>query len=165
MQPVEEKKDEVVMTPARRWVGLYTVGLMLLLLAFFVYHLWKGTGFFTDKFGPMEMIALYAPIVISMAAPIQRAIQGRNNPARPIEAASDLSLAIGSLWLWNHFPFNFAHLADPFPSVMRFAFAWITNDIGRWILLIQVIIGFISAISTIMTYLSVRRNKLDAPGG
>jgi hypothetical protein len=164
MQPVEDKKDKGVMTPTRRWGGLYTVGLMLLLLTFFVYHQWKGTGFFTDKFGPAEMLALYGPIVISMAPPIQRAIQGHSNPARPLEAASDLSLAIGSIWLWNHFPFNFTHLADPFPSAMHFAFAWITNNVGRFILLLQIVISFISSISTIMTYLSERRNRKNSAG-
>jgi hypothetical protein len=158
MQPPEDKKDKDMMTTARRWGGLYTVGLMLLLLTFFVYHQWKGTGFFTDKFGSTEMLALYGPIIISMAAPIQRAVQGRSNPARPLEAISDLSLAIGSIWLWNHFPFNFAHLADPFPSAMHFAFAWITNNVGRFILLFQIVISIISSISTIMTYISERRH-------
>jgi hypothetical protein len=153
MQPAGDNIDKAMMTPARRWAGLYTVVLMLLLLIFFAYHQWKKTGFFTDKFGTVEMVALYAPIVISMGAPIQRAIQGRSNPARPLEAASDLSLAISSIWLWNHFPFNFAHLADPFPSAMHFAFAWITDNVGRFILLLQIVIGFISALSTIVSYL------------
>ncbi len=157
MQPADDQKGEKKMTPARRWGGLYTVGLMVLLLVFFAYHQWKRTGFFTDKFGPSEMLALYAPILISMAPPIQRAIQGQTNPARPLEAASDLSLAIGSIWLWNNFPFNFVHLADPFPTAMHFAFAWLTNDVGRVILLLQIVIGSISALGTIAAYLSERR--------
>ena len=161
MQPAGDNKDKGTMTPARRWAGLYTVALMLLLLVFFAYHQWKKISFFTDNFGTVEMIALYGPILISIGAAIQRAIQGRSNPARPLEAASDLSLAIGSIWLWNHFPFNFAHLADPFPSAMRFAFAWITDSVGRFILLLQIVIGFISALSTIVSYLSEHRKKLS----
>jgi hypothetical protein len=132
---------------------------MLLLLAFFAYHQWQNTGFFTDKFGWAEMLALYVPILISLGPPILRLLQGRRNPARPLEAAVDLSLAIGSLWLWINFPFNFAHLADPFPATMRFAFAWITNNIGRLILLLQVVIGGISSISTMASYLTVKREK------
>ena len=162
MQPVEEKKDEVVMTPARRWVGLYTVGLMLLLLAFFVYHLWKGTGFFTDKFGWAEMLALYGPIVVSFGPPIQRLVQGQRNPARPLEAATDISLAAGSIWLWNQFPFDFTHLADPFPAAMRFAFAWLTNDTGRFILLLQIAIGFISGLAIIVSYVREKRTQHHA---
>jgi hypothetical protein len=157
--PLQEKRELENLSVAQRVAGLYTDGLMLLLLAFFAYHHWKSTGLFTEKFGWAEMIALYVPILISLAPPLQRLIQGRRNPARPLEAATDLSLAIGSFWLWTHFPFNFAHLADPFPAAMRFAFAWITNNVGRWILLLQVIIGIISSLSTIFIYISKERTE------
>lgn len=162
MRAPTEKINQSSMTPAQRWAGLYTVGLMLLLLIFFAYHQWANTGFFTAKFGWIEMLALYGPIVISLAPPLQRAVQGQRNPARPLEAASDLLLAVGSIWLRNTFPFNFAHLADPFPAAMRFAFAWLTNDVGRFILLLQILIGFISATATIASYISVRRKKPEA---
>ncbi|OGN97889.1 MAG: hypothetical protein A2Z71_07595 [Chloroflexi bacterium RBG_13_50_21] len=158
-QPSHEKKDVETLSIPQRWAGLYTVILMLLLLAFFIFHQLKNTGFFTDKFGWTDMLALYGPILISLGPPIQRLIQGRRNPARPLEAATDLSLAVGSLWLKYNFPFEFAHLADPFPFAMRFAFGWITNDIARWILLLQVIIGFLSSASTITTYVRVRRKQ------
>ena len=159
MKPAIDNKDKGMMTSNRRWAGLFTVVLMLLLLVFFAYHQWKKTGFFTDSFGTAEMLALYVPVVISMVPPIQRAIQGRINPARPLEAVSDLSLAIGSIWLRYHFPFNFAHLADPFPVGMQFAFTWITNNVGRFILLLQIVIGFISAFTTMVSYLSERRKN------
>jgi hypothetical protein len=145
------------MTPARRWGGLYTVVLMLLLLAFFVYHQYKGTGFFSSKFRIKEMIALYLPIILSLVPPIQRAILGRVNPARPVEACADFLLAIGSLWLWHVFPFNFAHIADIFPERMHIAFVWLTDNAGRFILILQVVVGFISALSIIASYLAERR--------
>jgi hypothetical protein len=44
-----------------------------------------------------------------------------------------------------------------FPVVMRFAFAWITNNVGRWILILQVVIGLISALTTLGSYFSERR--------
>jgi hypothetical protein len=105
------------------------------------------------------MLALYVPILISLAPAIQRLIQGKRNPARPLEAVTDLSLAIGSLRLRIVFPFDFAYLAEPFPPAMRFAFAWITNNIGMWILVLQIVIGFLSSASTMASYLSVRRKK------
>jgi len=153
MQPSEEKKVEKVMTPARRWSGMYTVILMTLLLIFFAIHQQKQTGFFTHAFQTPEMVALYLPILVSMAAPILRVIQGRYDPARLVEGFSDLSLAIGSLWLLSSFPFNFAHLADVFPVSMHFAFAWLNNNVGRFILLLQIVIGFISALANIVSYL------------
>src|SRR4030042_2723202 len=141
MNSSTDKGNQPTMTLTQRWGGLYTVGLMILLLVFFAYHQWADTGFFTEKFTWLSMLALYGPIVISMAPPILRLIQGRRNPARLLDAAMDLSLAIGSIWLRITFPFDFTHLADPFPAAMRFAFAWLSNDIGRWILLLQIVIG------------------------
>jgi hypothetical protein len=157
MDMVEPKQSS--MTPARRWGGLYTVGLLFLLLVFFAYHQWKQTGFFTSKFGVKEMIALYLPIIFSLVAPIQRAIVGRVNPTRPVEACADFLLAIGSFWLWQVFPFNFAHIADIFPERMHLAFAWLTDGVGRFILLLQVVVGFISALSILASYLAERRKE------
>jgi hypothetical protein len=160
MQPTSRVRiDNEILTMPQRWLGLITGVLMLLLLAFFAYHQWKITGFFTGKFGRTEMFALYIPILMSLVAPVQRLIQGKRNPARPIEAVSDLSLAIGSLWLRVIFPFDFTHLADPFPHTMRFAFAWINNDVGKWILVLQVVIGFLSCATTLASYLGMKRKE------
>jgi hypothetical protein len=154
-QATQVKREIEILTMPQRWAGLYTDVLMLLLLAFFVYHQHINSGFFTEAFGVLPMLALYVPIVISLAPPLQRLFQGRRNPARPLEAITDLSLAIGSACLLAYFPFDFSHLADPFPPEMRFAFAWITNDIGRVILILQLVIGLISALSTMYSYLKV----------
>lgn len=155
--PTQVKREREELSTGQRWAGLYTDLLMILLLAFFGYHQWKDTGFFTGKYGWVERIALYVPILISLAPPIQRLIQGKRNAARPLEAVTDLSLAIGSLWLRVAFPFNFAHLADPFPPAMRFAFDWINNNVGGWILVLQVVIGLLSCATTLAAYLSTKK--------
>jgi hypothetical protein len=103
------------------------------------------------------MLALYGPILVSFAAPIVRALSGRHNPARPFEAATNLSLALGSLWLAIVFPFDFSHLPDVLPGAIRFILSWITNDIGRLVLILQVLIGLVTAPLTIFTYISIRR--------
>ena len=162
MQPASNVTDKESLTIPQRWAGMYTVILILLLMAFFAYHQWINTGFFTDKFGWAEMLALYGPIVVSFGPPIQRLVQGQRNPARPLEAATDISLAAGSIWLWNQFPFDFTHLADPFPAAMRFAFAWLTNDTGRFILLLQIAIGFISGLAIIVSYVREKRTQHHA---
>ncbi len=159
MQPAEGEKNKKAMTPARRWSGVYTVVLMVLLLVFFAIHQWKQTGFFTRKFGSPEMVALYLPILVAIAAPILRTIQGRYDPARLMEGFSDLCLAISSIWLRNTFPFNFAHIADVFPPAMHFAFAWMNDNVGRFILLLQIVIGFISALANIGGYLREHGEK------
>jgi len=150
--------EREILSSSQRWIGLLaTIVAMLLVLGFFAAHQSANTGFFTDKFGSSEMLALYGPILVSFAAPIVRTISGRQNPARPFDAATNLSLAVGSLWLATVFPFNFAHLTDVLPSAIRFIFSWINNDIGRFVLILQVILGVIVAPLTMLTYFSVRR--------
>jgi hypothetical protein len=138
-----------------------TIG-MLLVGGFFAYHQFTNTGLFTAKFGQWEMLALYGPIVAAMIGPLVSALTGRRNPARPVKVLTNLFLAIGSLWLAIAFPFNFAHLADPLPAALRFVIAWITDDIGRAVLILQVIIGLVTMIVTTLQYLSVRRQPITA---
>jgi len=157
MQTSVEKDGNEILTPLQRWTGLATVVAMLLVLGFFAFHQLAGTGFFVATFGSWEMVCLYGPILVSFAAPIIRALSGRKNPARPFEVATNLSLALGSLWLVIVFPFNFSHLADVLPDAIRFIFSWITNDIGKAVLILQVIIGTVAALLTTFKYLSVRR--------
>jgi hypothetical protein len=42
------------------------------------------------------------------------------------------------------------------PEAVRFIFAWITNDIGKIPLVLQVIVGPISALVTIWQYVTIR---------
>jgi len=159
MQSAQEYNDEKKLTPFRRWSGLYTLGLIVLLLIFFAIHQLKKTGFFTSRFQATEMVALYLPIIISMLAPILRVLQGRNDPARLMETISDVCLVVGSIWLWNTFPFNFANFAAVFPPDIRFAFTWINDNLGRFLLLLQIAIGSISAFSSFGSYLMERRKR------
>jgi hypothetical protein len=159
MSTVMKETEKELLTPAQRWLEASTVVAMLLLLAFLVYHQQANTGFFTARFGAAEMFCLYGPILLALIAPAIRAVTGRRNPARPFDAATSLSLALGSLWLLIVFPFDFSHLADALPGALRFVLAWVTNAIGRIPLILQVIIGPISAISTTWKYFSTRRQE------
>ncbi len=156
MQPTDITKSEKAMSPARRWSGVYTLVLLILLFIFFALHQKRQTGFFTSKFGPAEMVALYLPILVAMIAPIVRMVQGRNRTALLVDTISDVCLAVGSLWLRHTFPFDFTHLAGVFPAGFPFAIAWLNDGIGRIILLLQIIIGFISALTSIVTYIRER---------
>lgn len=153
------KIDNEILAPSQRVGGLAVVGAMLLVFGFFVLHQLTHTGFFTAQFGTIEMVALYGPILIAFVAPIVRAISGRRNPARPFEAATNLFLAVGSLWLVITFPFDFARLADVLPNGIRFIISWINNDIGRFVLMLQVIIGVIIAPLTMIAFFSRRRTS------
>jgi hypothetical protein len=160
MKTVGEKTDKEVLTTGQRWGELISVVAMLLLFGFFAYHQVAHTGFFTAKFGALEMFCLYGPILVSVAAPVVRAVSGRRNPARPFDVATYVFLAMAALWFLMVFPFNFSHLADALPGALHFVLAWITNEIGKVVLILQVIIGPISAILTTRKYLSLRWRAL-----
>jgi len=159
MKTVGEQTKKEVLTTAQRWGEVISVAVMLLVCGFFAYHQVAQTGFFTVKFGAVEMVCLYGPILLSLAAPVVRAGTGRRNPARPFEVVTNVFLAIAALWLLLAFPFNFAHLADALPSAIRFVLAWITNDLGKVVLILQIIVGIIWAFVTTVQYLSVRRRE------
>jgi hypothetical protein len=152
-----KKIDNDRLVSTQRWAGLLIVVGMSLLFGFFLLHQIKITGFFTSKFKPVEMLCLYGPIVISLIAPIVRAVSGRQNPSRPFDAVTNFSLAIGSFWLWLVFPFDFTHLGDILPNILRTLTALITNDIGKIVLMLQWITGPITAVLTISKYFSIRR--------
>ncbi|HVB62779.1 MAG TPA: hypothetical protein VNE61_16420 [Ktedonobacteraceae bacterium] len=160
MKTVGEKTDKEVLTTGQRFGEFVSVVATLLLCGFFVYHQVANTGFFTAKFGALEMFCLYGPILVSLAAPAVRAVTGRRNPARPLEVATNVFMAIAALWLLEVFPFNFSHLADALPGAIHFVLAWITNDIGKVLLILQIIIGSISAFLTTWKYLSMRRREI-----
>jgi hypothetical protein len=160
MKTAVEQTDKEVLTTGQRWGEFISIVAMLLLCGFFVYHQVAHTGFFTATFGALEMICLYGPILFSLAAPGVRAVSGRRNPARPFDVATYVFLAMAALWFLRVFPFNFSHLADALPGAVHFVLAWITNDIGKVCLILQVIIGPISAILTTRNYLSLRWREL-----
>jgi hypothetical protein len=157
MNTQTQKASNEVLSVSQRWLEASFDVPMLLLFGFFAYHQVTQTGFFTAQFGPVEMICLYGPILISLVAPVVRALTGRRNPARPFDVATYLSLALGSLWLLIVFPFDFSHLADVLPGAIRFVIAWISNDVGRIIMALQVFLGPVSSAMTIWRYISIRR--------
>lgn len=150
------EKNEVL-TSVERWGEAAIVVSLWLLLGFFGRHQALNTGFFTDRFGTLELVCLYGPILLAMLPPAARALNGRRNPARPLEVVAHLSLMLGSLWLVLAFPFDFAHLGDVFPAVIGSMLGWFTDDLGRVVLILQVIISPISAGVNIWRYISFRR--------
>ncbi len=138
------KNDREILSPFERLSSPISTVCMLVVLGFFAAHEWANTGFFTERFGPMEKLALYAPMLLALIPPLVRTITGRKNPARLFDAATNISLAFGSFYLVLVFPFDFAHLTDVLPGVIRFFFSWINNDIGRLVLILQVVVGAIA---------------------
>jgi len=163
MNTFSARPNKDVLSPAQRWLEILVIPAMLLLLGFLVYHQVANTGFFTAKFGPLEMLCLYGPIVFAGVAPAVRALTGHRNPARPFEAVTSLFLAVGSLWLLLVFPFNFTHLADALPGPIHFVLAWVPDGLGKILLIFQIIIGPFSALLTVLKFLSLRVHQFVTP--
>lgn len=159
MNGVQNTRDRDLLSPLDRIGEAFAVGGLLLLIGFFVAHQTQNTGFFTEVFGTLGMVCLYGPLLFGLSAPAIRMWTGRRNPARPFEAGTSLLLAVGSYWLLTVFPLDYTHLADVLPSAIRFLLAWVTDDIARIVLLLQVIIGPISAVVALWKYSVYRRHS------
>jgi hypothetical protein len=156
MKAFATKAVEPGLTPMQRQSQILLIVAMLSVFAFFVLHQFWQTGFLTARFNLVEMLALYVPILLALVAPLVRMFTGRYNPARLFEAATNVALAFGSFWLIIIFPFEFAHLADMLPEGIRFVVAWLTNDLGRIVLALQVVIGGLTGLLTMLKYFSAR---------
>jgi hypothetical protein len=133
-----------------------------LILGFFLYHQYANTGFFTTKFGDLEMFAFYGSIVLTFVPPLARAAIGRRNPVRPIDAFSNIFSAVAALYLFDIFPFNFAHITAALPSAIQFMFTWVNNDIGRIVLILIFIGSLASGFYNIVRYATFRATR-DEP--
>jgi hypothetical protein len=68
-------------------------------------------------------------------------------PAQP-------SAALAGLWLLQVFPFDFTHLADVLPAELQLLLAWMSDGVGK-LLLLQVAVGVLAALFTLITYVMV----------
>lgn len=53
------------------------------------------------------------------------------------------------------FPFDFTHVADALPLAVRFLFAWVSDEIGMIVLLLQAVVGAVVALFTFVSYVVV----------
>jgi hypothetical protein len=87
----------------------------------------------------------------------------RRNNIRPIKVFCNLFFAFASLWLLFAFLFKATHFADTFPSAIRFAFSWVTNDIARMVLGLMFVGGLISALVNIVRYATFTSTVREEP--
>ncbi len=156
MYTLERTPDKDVVSLASRVAEpIFSIIFMGLVLGFFVYHQVAQTGFFTEKFGPFEMLCVYVPIILSPTAAIVRSVTGRRNVSRPFEVVVDICMALAALWLLLVFPFDFTHFADALPVGLQFTLAWVNDFFGRIALMLEVAIGTIAALAYLGTFLMV----------
>lgn len=153
--PRRTPDKEVVSIAQRIAEPIFAVTCMALVLGFFLHHQAAHTGFFTEKFGPFEMLCFYGSILLSPTAAIVRAATGRRNAGRLFEVVVNIYGALAALWLLSVFPFDFSHFAAALPAGLQVALAWVNDFFGRIGLMLEVVIGAIAALGYLGTYLFV----------
>src|SRR5579862_1771353 len=113
-------KNNEVLTLGQRFGEIVSVFIIFLILGFYLYHQFANTGFFTGNFVGWVVFVFYGSFALSVLPALLRAVIGRRNPVRPFEAAFDLLLASGFIYLLAVFPFNFSHFSFALPEAIRF---------------------------------------------
>jgi len=114
-----------------------------LLGLYFVAHHTRSTGFFTTKFGTVEMFLLYGSLIYWITTSILILI-GQKHPSRDLDTYGGLLFSTISIaWLIVVFPFEFEYFADASPEFLRFLVQWISNGIAR----VLMVLGFIAHIA------------------
>lgn len=161
MQENKTKLEKDLLSISDRVGELVLALLLFLLFGFLAYHQAARTGFFTNKFGIFEMLCLYVPLFAGMIPLLIRAWKGQRHVSRPYEIVSSLLLAGGAFWLVMVFPFDFTHLAEALPFGLRFLLQWVTDDMVRIVLILQVIIGLVMAMATLWRYMSIEHEEAE----
>jgi hypothetical protein len=151
----QTKKNHMMLSErAGEGVGILCI---MLVIYFFDLHQTSSTGFFTPKFGLVEMFFFYAPILFGAGIAAARGILGRRNTIRPLDVFGAVLSTVALIWLYIVFPFDFSHLADVLPRFLRFTVQWVSNDIVRFFMMMGIIVTPLTAIYTSVLYVFVRR--------
>jgi len=155
-------KEKEFIGPFERGAQVFAIAGALLLFWFFRYHEVHATGFFTSAFGPQEMLALYGPLLISLAPPFARMLTGRRSDGKLLDALYSAAMAFGAWWLLRTFPFDYSHFADPLPAGFHWLLAWVTDGFARIIFVIQIVAGIIGTISNFGQFLRGNRPVVES---
>jgi len=154
---VESKaeKDEIELSD--RIGSSVGIVLGLVAIAFFLVHLNRPTGFFTDEFDSLAALLFFAPQVLVIFHLAAQAIIGRQNMVRPLEAGNDALSLISVVYLFIVFPFDFSHFAEPFPRFLEFTISWISDGIAKFFMVILILVFAVMSIYNPLLYIHVRR--------
>ena len=156
----EAKKDTL---PYSERVGnIVGFVVIILVILYFVAHQMWSTGFFTSKFGTLEMFLFYVALMFGIVTTAVRVLFGRKNLARLFDVFGAVLFTVALAWLFVVFPFDFAYFADVLPNFLRFLLQWISNDIARILMALGLIVSPVMAIYTAIVYVFVRK-ELSKP--
>ena len=145
-----------------RFTGIVLVVVSVLWMLYFVAHQMGSTGFFTPKFGTLEMFMLYGSLAAWITTGSLDGILGQRLLSRLFDVFFGLIFLIISLvWLTVTFPFNFTYFADMLPDFLRFLVQWISDDVARGIMVVGIILLVVAEIYSPIAYkfVNTKRSK------
>jgi hypothetical protein len=145
-----------------RFTGIALVVGNIVMILYFISHQMQSTGFFTPKFGALEMFLLYGSLVAWIITGSLDGILNQRLMSRLFDVFFGLIfLTISLVWLLVTFPFEFAYFADVLPEGLRFLVQWISNDIAQGIMLLGTILLVVAEIYSPIAYkfVNIKRFK------
>jgi hypothetical protein len=138
---------------SERVVSIAIAVFSVLMVLYFVAHQRQSTGFFTEKFGALEMLMLYGFWGFWIITSGLEGVFGRRFLSRLVDVFGGIIFAIIALtWLLVVFPFEFAYFADVLPESLRFLVQWISNDIARVLMVLAIIVHLAGAVYSPIAY-------------
>ena len=136
---------------------VFAIVAIVALILYFVSSQLSDSGFFTDGFGSLEAFFFYGAAILGIFPSAFRLILRRRNVVRPVEIGNSIFGIVAIIYLLSVFPFDFAHLASPLPSIIQDAISWLTNDLARLLMTFGVVLTAFVTAWMVMIYLAVRR--------
>jgi hypothetical protein len=136
-----------------RVFGVLVVLVNVFLMFYFGIHQLESTGFFTTKFGLLEMIMLYGSFTCWIITGALDGILGKSLLSRLFDAFGGiLFMAVSMVWLLVVFPFDFTYFADLLPEFLMFLVQWISNDIAYGLMIVGVVLLSIAVVYSPIAY-------------
>ena len=154
---VEKEMDDTI-EYNQRVFGVVILIIAFLAIIFFINHQMGSTGFFTTKFGMVEMIMMYGYLIAVMISGTLFGVLGRKHLSRYFDALGGmLFAAVAITWLLVVFPFEFTHFADVLPDFLRFLAQWISKDIARVVMVIGILVHLVGQVWMGLLFVYVRK--------
>ena len=143
-----------------RVFGIGIVIVSVLMIIFFISHKMQSTGFFTSKFGALEMLLLYGFWIFWITTAGLESILSQRLLSRIVDTFGGVFFAaIAIAWNLVAFPFDFAKFSNVLPESIRFLVQWISNNIAWAIKLVLMILHLLAAIYCPFAYKFVDKRR------
>jgi len=143
-----------------RIFGIAIVIVSILMIMFFRAHQMQSTGFFTSKFGTLEIIMLYGFWVFWITTASLEALFNQRLLSRIVDTFGGVIFAsIAIAWNLVVFPFDFTYFVNVLPESIRFLVQWISNDIALVIMVVLMILHLLAAIYCPFGYKFVNKKR------